>query len=95
MTILIRNLPIDVINEDLKDFFTEYGKVNSAQIIRDKFTGFSRGFGFVEMPNEEAAKRAIKELNRGKIDGQEIIVMEAKPREERVKRRTQQVSQRQ
>lgn len=84
MNIMIRNLPLDVVNEDLKDFFTEYGEVTSAQIIRDRFTGFSRGFGFVEMPDEEAATKAIKELNRGKIDGQEIIVMKAKPREERI-----------
>jgi RNA recognition motif-containing protein len=83
MNIFIRNLPIDVNNEDLRDFFTEYGKVSSAQIIRDKFTGFSRGFGYVEMPDEEAAKKAIRELNRGKIDGQEIIVMKAKPKAEK------------
>ena len=83
MNIFIRNLPLDVNDEDLNDFFTEYGEVTSAQIIKDRFTGQSRGFGYVEMPDEIAARKAIKELDKGKIDGQEIIVMEARPREEK------------
>ena len=86
MNIYIRNLPLDVEDEDLKDFFTEYGEVSSAQIIKDKFTGMSRGFGYVEMPDDVAAGKAIKELDRGKIDGQEIGVMKAKPREQKFKR---------
>lgn len=83
MNIYIRNLPLDVDDEDLKDFFTEYGEVTSAQIIRDRHSGHSRGFGYVEMPDEIAATKAIKELDKGKIDGQEIVVMKAKPRESR------------
>jgi RNA recognition motif-containing protein len=83
MTIFIRNLPIDVNDEDLKGFFIEFGEVRSARIIKDKFTGFSRRFGYVEMTDEDAANKAIKELNLGKIDGQEIVVMKARAREER------------
>lgn len=91
MNIYIRDLPLDVDDEDLKDFFTEYGEVSSAQIIKDRFTGFSRDFGYVEMPDDLAAIKAIKELNKGRIDGQEIVVMKAKPREEK---KLQHISQR-
>ncbi|HVG42532.1 MAG TPA: hypothetical protein VM888_13035, partial [Chitinophagaceae bacterium] len=64
-------------------FFTEYGEVTSAKVITDKFTGKSRGFGFVEMPDNEAAKKAISELDNGVVEGRNIKVMEAKPKEER------------
>ena len=83
MNIYVSNLSFNVQDEDLKEFFTEYGEVTSAKVITDKFTGKSRGFGFVEMPNDEAAKKAIAELDGGRVEGREIKVAEARPREER------------
>ena len=83
MNIYVSNLSFNVQDEDLKEFFTEYGEVTSAKVITDKFTGKSRGFGFVEMPNDEAAKKAITELDGGRVEGREIKVAEARPREER------------
>jgi RNA recognition motif-containing protein len=80
MTIFIRNLPLDVGDEDLKEFFIEYGEVRSAQIKRDHYTGFSRGFGYVNMPDADAALKAIKELDKGKVEGQVIQVMKARPK---------------
>jgi RNA recognition motif-containing protein len=83
MNIYVSNLSFNVQDEDLKEFFTEYGEVTSAKVITDKFTGKSRGFGFVEMPDNEAAKKAISELDNGVVEGRNIKVMEAKPKEER------------
>ena len=64
MNIFISNLSWGVNDNDLRDLFTEYGEISSAKVITDKMTGRSRGFGFVEMPNEEEAKKAIDELNQ-------------------------------
>ena len=64
MNIYVSNLSFNVADEDLKDFFADYGEVSSAKVITDKFTGKSRGFGFVEMPDEESAKKAIQELDQ-------------------------------
>jgi len=83
MNIYVSNLSFNVQDEDLKDFFTEYGEVTSAKVITDKFTGKSRGFGFVEMPDNESAQKAIAELDNGTVEGRNIRVMEAKPKEER------------
>ncbi|HYO21295.1 MAG TPA: RNA-binding protein [Flavisolibacter sp.] len=83
MNIYVSNLSFDVQDEDLREFFTPYGEVTSAKIITDKFTGKSRGFGFVEMSDEEASKKAIQELNDASVDGRNIKVMEAKPKEDR------------
>ena len=83
MNIYVSNLSFNVQDEDLKDFFTEYGEVTSAKVITDKFTGKSRGFGFVEMSDEEAAKKAIAELDQATVEGRNIRVMEAKPKEEK------------
>jgi RNA recognition motif-containing protein len=80
MNIFIRNLPIDVDDEDLKYFFIEYGEVRSAKIIRDHQTGVSRGFGYVNMPDPVAASKAIQELHRGKVEGQEVYVVPARPK---------------
>ncbi|PWU02825.1 MAG: RNA-binding protein [Bacteroidetes bacterium] len=83
MNIYVSNLSFNVADEDLKEFFAEYGEVSSAKVITDKFTGKSRGFGFVEMPNDEAAQKAISELDGGVVEGRTISVTVAKPREER------------
>ena len=83
MNIYVSNLSFNVQDEDLKGFFTPYGEVTSAKVIMDKFTGKSKGFGFVEMANDTAAKQAISELDNGVVEGRNIKVMEARPREER------------
>jgi len=83
MNIYVSNLSFNVQDEDLREFFAEYGEVVSAKVITDKFTNRSRGFGFVEMSDDEAAKKAIAELNGGVVEGRTINVTEAKPREER------------
>jgi RNA recognition motif-containing protein len=83
MNIYVSNLSFNVQDEDLRSFFTPYGEVTSAKVINDKITGKSRGFGFVEMSDDEAAKKAIAELDNGTIDDRTIKVMEAKPKEDR------------
>ncbi|MBN8864484.1 MAG: RNA-binding protein [Sphingobacteriales bacterium] len=83
MNIYVSNLSFNVQDEDLREFFTEYGEVSSAKVIVDKFTNRSKGFGFVEMPDDEAAQKAISELDGGIVEGRAIKVMVAKPREER------------
>lgn len=86
MNIFVANLSFDVNDLDLKDLFAEYGEVTSARVISDKFTGKSKGYGFVEMSDDEAANKAIAELNQCEFDGKEIAVTEARPREERAPR---------
>ena len=83
MNIYVSNLSFNVQDEDLKEFFTPYGEVSSAKVIIDKFTNTSKGFGFVEMSDDEAAKKAISELNGGMVEGRAVRIMEARPREER------------
>jgi len=87
MNIYISNLSFDVNDSDLRELFEEYGQVSSAKVITDKFSGKSRGFGFVEMPNDEEGKKAIEELNQAEYDGKTINVSVAKPREDRPERR--------
>jgi RNA recognition motif-containing protein len=86
MNIYISNLSFDVQDEDLKDFFTPYGEVTSAKVITDRETGRSRGFGFVEMTDEAASKKAIAELDGATVENRNISVSVAKPREERPSR---------
>lgn len=81
MNIFVSNLSFNVQDEDLREFFTPYGEVTSAKVINDRETGRSRGFGFVEMSDDAAAKKAIAELDGGDVDGRAIKVMEAKPKE--------------
>ena len=83
MNIYVSNLSFAVQDEDLREFFAEYGEVSSAKIITDKLTNRSRGFGFVEMPDDAAAEKAIKELDGGMVDGRAIKVTVARPKEER------------
>ena len=83
MNIFIAGLSFSITEPDLKELFEEYGTVSSAKIITDKFSGRSRGFGFVEMDNEEEARRAIEQLNEAEYDGRTLSVDVAKPRTER------------
>lgn len=81
MNIYVSNLTPNVQDDDLRDFFAAYGEITSAKIITDRATGESRGFGFVEMPDEAAAKKAIQELDQATVEGNVIRVVEARPKE--------------
>jgi RNA recognition motif-containing protein len=83
MNIYVGSLHYVVSEAELKELFTEYGEVTSTKIIIDKYSGKSKGFGFVEMPNEAEAKKAIKELNGTEVQGRNIIVNESIERTER------------
>jgi RNA recognition motif-containing protein len=85
MKIYIGNLPFTVDNEALKKIFADY-ELEEVTIIADKFSGRSKGFGFVTIADDEAAKKAIEEMNGKEIEGRELKVSEAKPMEERPKR---------
>ena len=78
----VGNLSQKVTEEDLKNNFSEAGAVASVSVIKDKFSGVSRGFGFVEMETEEGAQEAIKKFNGGDLDGKAITVNEARPKTE-------------
>ncbi|MCI1682764.1 MAG: RNA-binding protein [Bacteroides sp.] len=83
MNIFVSSLSYNTTSEGLTQLFSEYGEVTSANVIMDKFTGRSRGFGFVEMPDSAAAQKAIDELNGTELDGKTINVNVARPRTER------------
>jgi RNA recognition motif-containing protein len=83
MNIFVGSLPFRLTEPELREVFEEYGEVSSAKIITDKFTGRSKGYGFVEMPNEEEANKAIESLNGAEIDGRSIVVNQAEERGER------------
>ena len=83
MNIYISNLSFNIQDKDLSGFFTEYGEVSSAKVIMDKATNRSRGFGFVEMSDDEASKKAIAALDGTTHDGRTIKVTEARQKEER------------
>ncbi len=77
MNIYVGSLHFKMNEAELKELFEEYGEVTTAKIIIDKYSGKSKGFGFVEMPNEAEAKKAIKELNGAEVQGRNIIVNES------------------
>jgi cold-inducible RNA-binding protein len=83
MNIYIGNLPFNAAEDELKELFAAYGQVDSVSLIKDKFTGQSRGFGFVEMPNLKEAQAAIAGLNGKDFMGRNLTVNPARPREER------------
>lgn len=83
MNIFVAKLNYDTQERDLLETFEEFGSVSSVKIITDKFTNRSKGFGFVEMDNDEEALSAIKELNDTELDGRYIVVKKAEPRKER------------
>jgi RNA recognition motif-containing protein len=86
MNIFVGNVSRNVNNDELKEAFEAYGAVSSAAIIMDKLTGMSRGFGFVEMPDNDEAKNAIENLNGKDLKGRALNVNEARPREDRPRR---------
>lgn len=83
MNIYVSNLSFNLQDEDLREFFAEYGEVSSAKVITDKFTGRSKGFGFVEMPDTAAAETAMKNFDGSTSDGRTMHAAEAKPREQK------------
>ena len=82
MNIFVGSLPFNLEEADLRESFEAYGSVESVKIITDKFTGRSKGFGFVEMPNDEEALRAISELNGANVGGRNIVVNKSEPKPE-------------
>ncbi len=87
MNIYVGNLAYSLTEDDLKAAFSEFGEVSSANIIMDKMSGQSKGFGFVEMPDNSEADQAIKALNESALNGRNIKVNQARPRGERSPRR--------
>jgi RNA recognition motif-containing protein len=81
MNIYVGNLSWGLKDQDLADLFTPYGEVASAKIVMDKFTQRSKGFGFVDMPNDEQAQAAIAQLNGSEVDGRNLVVNESRPKE--------------
>jgi len=81
--IYVANIPYSATEQDIRDLFSEYGEVVSAKIITDKFTGQSKGFGFVEMGSESDAKKAILELNGKPFMGKTLTLAEARPQQPR------------
>jgi RNA recognition motif-containing protein len=82
MNIYVGNLDYKVTESDLEGLFEDYGTVSSAKIISDKFSGRSKGFGFVAMEDQKEATKAIKELNGATFENREIVVNEARPKKE-------------
>ena len=87
MNMYVGNLSYSVTEDDLRTLFSEFGEVESVNIITDKFSGQSKGFGFVEMPDNSEADKAIKALNGNELKGRDIKVNQAKPRSDRPTRR--------
>ena len=81
MNLYVGNLSYEMSEEKLRTEFAEYGEVQSAKIITDKFTGRSRGFGFVEMNSDDEGKKAMEELNGKDCEGRQLVVNEARPRD--------------
>ncbi|HNW12010.1 MAG TPA: RNA-binding protein [Candidatus Rifleibacterium sp.] len=87
MKIYVGNLPYSIRDAELEELFAPYGEVTSANVIIERETNRSKGFGFVEMPSKTDAEKAIAELNNKEINGRGLKVNEAKPREDRPARR--------
>tara|TARA_R110002111_G_scaffold102125_1_gene158171 strand:- start:806 stop:1129 length:324 start_codon:yes stop_codon:yes gene_type:complete len=80
INIYVGNLPFSTTDTDLEDLFSQFGQISRAAIITDRETGRSRGFGFVEMENDEEGRKAIEELNEKDFEGRQLTVNEARPR---------------
>lgn len=83
MNIYVGNIAREVSEDELRDAFHEFGEVTSATLLKDKYSGEPRGFGFVEMPAKAEAIEAIKQMDGKELKGKRLIVNEAKPREDR------------
>ena len=83
MNIYVGNLPYSTTPDDLREVFAAFGEVAAARIVNDRETGRAKGFGFVEMPNNDEANKAIEALNGNDIGGRKAVVNEARPREPR------------
>ena len=88
MNMYVGNLAFSVSEEDLKEAFSPFGEIESIKVIKDKYSGQSSGFGFVEMPSNAEADKAIKTLNGSEMKGRAIKVNQAKPRGEKTSRRS-------
>lgn len=86
MKIYIGNMPYSVTSEELEALFGAHGRVQDAQVITDRETGRSKGFGFIDMPDNSEADEAIKALNGTQLSGRQITVNQARPRRERTRR---------
>ncbi len=86
MNIYIGNLPYSISEDELRDLFATHGEVSSANIIIDRDSGRSKGFGFVEMPDKSQAESAINAINESDVQGRNVRVNEARPRPERGRR---------
>lgn len=82
MNIFVGSLPWSIEEADLRESFEAYGTVDSVKVVTDKFTGRSKGFGFVEMPNDDDAQKAIDELNGASVQGRTIVVNKSEPKPE-------------
>ncbi len=80
MNIYVGNLSQETSEDQLREIFSAFGEVDTAKIIKDNFTGFSKGFGFVEMNNKQEGEKAVEELNNTELDTKSIIVNEARPK---------------
>ncbi len=87
MNIYVGNLPYNITEDELKDVFAEYGAVDRVTLITDKYTGESKGFGFIEMPTQSEAEEAVKSLDGSSVKGRNIKVNQARPRTDRPQRR--------
>jgi RNA recognition motif-containing protein len=90
MNMYIGNLSHEVTDVDLREAFEVYGEVTSAKVIKDNFTGMSKGFGFVEMPNNTEVDKAMKALNGEELKGRALKVSEARPKSDKRKSRGKQ-----
>jgi len=80
MNLYVSNLGEQITDESLRAIFATFGEVNSSKVIKDRFSGYSRGFAFVEMPNDTEAQTAISRINGSVVNGRNISVVEARPR---------------
>jgi RNA recognition motif-containing protein len=88
MNIFVGSLPFTIKETELKDMFEEYGEVVSAKIITDKLSGRSKGFGFIDMTNDEEAQNAINSLNGAEVGGRKIVVNKSEPRSDSDRKRS-------
>jgi len=86
MNIYVGNLSPEVTEDDLREAFETYGQISSAKVIKDRFTGEPRGFGFIEMPDQQEARAAMEALNGSELKGKAIIVNEARSRTDKRRR---------